>query len=146
MRVNFQLSSKHIFVLAQSEKNVLSSQPSLTAHAKRNGFQNCKSFILTNFLRNLKNTLLYIVQKKSFFFVSHNSMAKIFLNELNLNFPFCIRQQNTTDTNGIHTHAPNNRLVTNPLQGRLVQIPKHLPNMKHSQWQLTSEPIGKMPK
>ena len=54
-------------------------------------------------------------------------MAKIFLNELNLNFPFCIRQHNATDTNGIHTHAPNNRSVTNPLRGRLVQIPRQTP-------------------
>ena len=146
MRVNFQLSSRHIFVLAWSEKVFFIKLAFSNCTCKEKRFLELQEFHLNQFSQESKEYFAIYCPKKSFFFVSHNSMAEIFLNELNPNFPFCIRQQNTTDTNGIHTHAPNNRSVTNPLRGRLVQIPKHLPNMKHSQWQLASEPIGKMPK
>ena len=86
----------------------------------------------------------YIVQKIKlpFFFFSHNITAKIFLNKLNLNFPFYKKQQEY-HTSEIHTHTPNDRSIINPLQGWLVRNPKHLPKTNGTQ---TAEPTGKMPK
>ena len=56
-------------------------------------FLNFKSSILTSLLWSLKNTAAIHCPKKKKSFFGHNFTANIFLNELNLNFPFYIRQQ-----------------------------------------------------
>ena len=55
-------------------------------------------------------------KKIIFLFCSHKFIAKIFLNELNLNVPFYIRQS--------YTHRQNNRSIISPLWGLLVPSPK----------------------
>ena len=113
--VNFKFSPRHIFGFSRSEKSVLSSQISLTAYGKRINILNFKTFILTNLLWSLKNTTA-IYCPKNYFLFSHKFTTKIFLNGLNLNFPFYIRQQEYQLYKWKYTHTPNDRSIINPLQ------------------------------
>lgn len=81
-------------------------------------FWNFKSFILTSFLWSLKNTAAIHCPKKSFF--GHNFTAKIFLNELNLNLPFYITQQEYQSPKW-NTHSHAKRQISHNLSPRVTR-------------------------
>ena len=115
---------------------------------KESIFFNFKSFILTNFLKSLKNTAAIRCPKKSSFFFCHSFIAKIFLNELNLNGPFYIRQQEYQSYKwNIHSqtkqqiyHKPSLRVTGTESQTNTC------PTQMILNGSLMSEPIVKIPK
>ena len=71
-----------------------------------------------------------------FLFCSHNFIAKVCLNELNLNFPFYIGQQEYQSFKwNTHSHTKWQIYHKSPPRW-LVRNPKHLPKTNHPQWYL----------